>query len=120
VLFLSFGCAYAGTALFFTTYFICMRGYTDSAAAQLAGYSNGIAIVGYLAAAWVGEYVITQRTTFAIWCAPGAPALVDLMWLPRERWQHLALFALAGAFFYGSIAVGIVHCSGAVRSRARQ
>jgi MFS family permease len=105
VLFLSFGCAYAGTAFFFPTYFMSVRGYTDSEAAQLVGYSNGIAIFGYLAAAWVGEYVITRRNTFAIWCALGALALVGLMWLPRERWQDLALFALTGAFFYGSNAV---------------
>jgi MFS family permease len=105
VLFLAFGCAYAGTAFFFPTYFMTVRGYTAAEAAQLVGYSNGIAIVGYLAAAWIGEYVITRRNTFAIWCVLGAIALIGLMWLPRERWQDLTLFALTGAFFYGSNAV---------------
>ncbi|NBW88976.1 MAG: hypothetical protein EBR51_03540 [Gammaproteobacteria bacterium] len=32
-------------------------------------------------------------------------ALVALMWWPTERWQDLTLFALTGAFFYGSNAV---------------
>ncbi len=105
VLFLSFGCTYAGTAFFFPTYFMTVRGYTAAEATQLVGYSNGIAIVGYLAAAWIGEYVITRRNTFAIWCTLGALALIGLMWLPRERWQDLALFALTGAFFYGSNSV---------------
>lgn len=105
VLFLAFGCAYAGTAFFFPTYFMEVRGYTPAEAAQLVGMSNGIAIVGYLAAAYIGEYLITRRNTFAIWCALGAAALLALMWVPQQRWQDLALFGLTGAFFYGSNAV---------------
>jgi MFS family permease len=105
MLFLSFGSAYAGTAFFFPTYFMQVRGYTASEATQLVGLSNGIAIFGYLAAAWVGEYKLTRRNTFAIWCTAGAGALIALMWLPQARWHDLALFALTGAFFYGSNAV---------------
>jgi MFS family permease len=105
VLFLSFGCAYAGTAFFFPTYFIEVRGYSPAEATQLVGFSNGIAIVGYLAAAWVGEYRLPRRDTFALWTVLGALALIALMWLPETRWQDLALFGLTGAFFYGSNAV---------------
>jgi MFS family permease len=105
VLFFSFGCAYAGTAFFFPTYFIEVRGYSPADATQLVGFSNGIAIVGYLAAAWVGEYRLPRRDTFAIWTVLGAIALIGLMWLPETRWQDLALFGLTGAFFYGSNAV---------------
>lgn len=105
VLFFAFGCAYAGTAFFFPTYFMTVRGYTQAQAAQLVGLSNGIAVLGYLTAAVVGEYLITRRNTYAIWCALGAVALLGLLWLPRERWQDLALFALTAAFFYGSNAV---------------
>ena len=46
-----------------------------------------------------------RRNTFAVWCLLGAVALVALMWWPTERWQDLTLFALTGAFFYGSNAV---------------
>ena len=105
LLFLTFGCAYAGTAFFFPTYFMEVRGYTPAEAAHLVGLSNGIAIVGYLAAAYVGEFLLTRRNTFAIWCALGAIALLGLMWIPQQRWQDLALFGLTGAFFYGSNAV---------------
>ena len=105
VLFFSFGCAYAGTAFFFPTYFIEVRGYSPAEATQLVGFSNGIAIVGYLAAAWVGEYRLPRRDTFALWTLLGAVALIALMWLPETRWQDLALFGLTGAFFYGSNAV---------------
>ncbi|MFZ9871510.1 MAG: MFS transporter [Steroidobacteraceae bacterium] len=105
ILFFAFGCAYAGTAFFFPTYFMEVRGYSQSEAAQLVGLSNGIAIFGYLAAAYVGEYWMPRRDTFALWTVLGAAALVALMWLPQERWQDLALFGLTGAFFYGSNAV---------------
>jgi MFS family permease len=105
VLFFAFGCAYAGTAFFFPTYFITVRGYSQAEAAQLVGLSNGIAIFGYLAAAWVGEYRMPRRDTFALWTVLGAIALVALMWIPQARWQDLALYGLTGAFFYGSNAV---------------
>jgi MFS family permease len=105
VLFFTFGCAYAGTAFFFPTYFAEVRGYTPAEAARIVGLSNLIAVIGYLGAAWVGEYLMPRRNTFALWCLLGAIALVGLMWLPQERWQDLLLFALTAAFFYGSNAV---------------
>jgi len=105
VLFFSFGCAYAGTAFFFPTYFASVRGYTQAEATWLVGLANLIAIFGYLGAAWVGEYVLPRRNTFALWCLLGALALVGLMWLPSERWHDLVLFGLTTAFFYGSNAV---------------
>lgn len=105
VLFFAFGSAYAGTAFFFPTYFMQVRGYSEAEATQLVGLSNGIAIIGYLAAAYFGEYVLSRRNTFAIWCVLGTFALIALMWLPSLRWHDLVLFALTGAFFYGSNAV---------------
>lgn len=105
LLFFAFGCAYAGTAFYFPTFFVTVRGYTPSDAAALVGLSNGIAVLGYLSAAFIGEYVWTRRNTYAAWCALGAVALVGLLWLPQTRTQDLVFFALTGAFFYGSNAV---------------
>ena len=105
VLFFTFGCAYAGTAFYFPTFFMSVRGYTQAQAATLVGLSNGIAVFGYLAAAAVGEYVWTRRNTYALWCALGAAALLGLVWIPDTHWQDLAFFALTAAFFYGSNAV---------------
>jgi len=104
-MFLAFGCAYAGTAFYFPTFFIEVRGYSPAEAAWLVGLSNGVAIAGYLLAAAVGEFVTTRRNTFVIWCGVGAAMLLCLLWLPRERWHDLLLFALTTSFFYGSNAV---------------
>lgn len=105
VLFLSFGCAYAGSAFYFPTFFMQVRGYSGADAAWLVGLSNGIAIVGYLTAAFVGEFVTTRRTTFVIWCLLGAVALLAFLWLPTQRWHDAVLFALTTSFFYGTNAV---------------
>ncbi|MCZ8130811.1 MAG: MFS transporter [Steroidobacteraceae bacterium] len=104
-MFLAFGCAYAGSAFYFPTFFMEVRGYTAAEAAWLVGLSNGIAIAGYLLAAAVGEFVITRRNTFVLWCAIGAAMLLMLLWLPQARWHDLLLFALTTSFFYGSNAV---------------
>jgi MFS family permease len=104
-LFLSFGCAYAGTAFYFPTFFMEVRGYSSADAAWLVGLSNGIAIAGYLSAAAVGEYWITRRNTFALWCTLGTLALLAFLWLPAQRWHDVVLFALTTSFFYGTNAV---------------
>lgn len=105
VMFLSFGCAYAGTAFYFPSFFMEVRGYSSADAAWLVGLSNGIAVIGYMSAAVVGEWFMTRRNTFVVWCALGAVALLALLWLPRERWHDVVLFALTTSFFYGTNAV---------------
>jgi MFS family permease len=105
LLFFAFGCAYAGTAFYFPTYFVSVRGYTPADAAALVGSSNGIAVLGYLLAAVVGEYFWNRRNTYALWCALGAVFLLGLMWVPTTHTGDLVFFAITAAFFYGSNAV---------------
>ena len=105
LLFFTFGCAYAGTAFYFPTYFVTVRGYSQADAAALVGSSNGIAVLGYLLAAVVGEYLWNRRNTYALWCVVGAVALLGLMWIPTDHRGDLLFFALTAAFFYGSNAV---------------
>jgi MFS family permease len=105
LLFFAFGCAYAGTAFYFPTFFVSVRGYSQSAATALVGSSNGIAIVGYLSAAVVGEYLWNRRNTYALWCALGALFLLGLMWWANTPLGDLLFFSITAAFFYGSNAV---------------
>jgi len=101
LIFFAYGSAYAGTAFFFPTYFTQARGYTSSGAAYLVGLSYGIAALGYLGAAFVGEFVMTRRNTTALWCALGAVALIALLWLPSTTLHDRILFALTTSFFFG-------------------
>jgi MFS family permease len=101
----AFGGAYAGSAFYFPTFFTEVRGYTPSEAADLVGISNGIGIVGYLLAAYVGEYLITRRNVFIIWALGGALALSGLMWLSDSRLEDMIWYAATAALFYGSLAV---------------
>lgn len=105
VMFFAFGCAYAGTAFYFPTYFTQVRGYTPADATYLVGMSNGISIIGYLGAAYVGEYWMTRRNTAALWCVLGAIALMAMLWLPTLHWHDKVLFAITTTFFYGGNAV---------------
>jgi MFS family permease len=101
----SFGGAYAGSAFYFPTYFTDVRGYTPSEAAELVGTSNGIGIIGYLLAAFVGEYLLTRRNVFVIWALGGALALTGLMWLAETRLEDAIWYDATAALFYGSLAV---------------
>lgn len=101
----AFGGAYAGSAFYFPTFFAEVRGYSPSEAASLVGMSNGIGIVGYLLAAFVGEYILTRRSVFIIWALGGTIALVGLLWFSESRTADTFWYGLTAALFYGSLAV---------------
>ncbi len=105
VTFFCFAGAYAGSAFFFTTFFVSVRHYSPAEAISLVGSSNGVAIVGYLAAALVGEFLLARRTVFIIWVLSGALALLGLLWLPRSHAQDFVFYAIMAGFFYGAAAV---------------
>lgn len=107
-IFFMFGGAYAGSVFFFPTFFTEVRGYTPSGAASLVGLSNGIAIFGYLGAAWVGEALMTRRDVFILWCLGGAVALLGLLWSSSSPLQDTQWFSVTAALFFGSQAVAPV------------
>ncbi len=105
VTFFCFAGAYAGSAFFFTTFFVTVRHYSQTQAISLVGSSNGVAIVGYLAAALVGEFLLERRTVFIVWVLCGALALLGLLWLPRSHDQDFAFYVVMAGLFYGAAAV---------------
>lgn len=104
-MFFSFGGAYAGSVFFFPTYFTQAGGYTEAEAALLVGKSNGIAVFGYLAAAVVGEFLITRRNVYIAWVCGGALGLMMLLWYSNSPGQDLLWFSVTAALFFGSQAV---------------
>ncbi len=105
LLFFTFGGAYAGSAFFFPTFFNQVRGYSPSDAALLVGLSNGIAVLGYVGAALMGEFVLSRRNVFVIWCAVGAAALLGLLWVSGGRTPDMIWYAMMATMFYGTQAV---------------
>ena len=107
-IFFLFGGAYAGSAFFFPLFFVQARHYTAAGAASLVGTSNGIAVFGYMGAALCGEFLITRRSVFVLWCLGGAAALVGLFWLSSGETQDVLWYGATAALFFGSQAVVIV------------
>lgn len=101
----AFGGAYAGSAFFFPTFFAETRGYSQAEAAGLVGLSNGIGIIGYLVAAYAGEYIITRRNVFIIWALSGSLCLLGLLWFSSTGLTDIIWYGLTAALFYGSLAV---------------
>jgi len=108
VLFLAqflFVVAYGGTFQLFPLYFHDARGFDVAGAAFLVGLGNLLAIGGYLLAAWVGEFVLTRRTTVVLWTLAGSACFVWLLWGTDTRGEALVAFSVMCMFFLGVAAV---------------
>ncbi len=108
VLFLAqflFVVAYGGTFQLFPLYFHDARGFDVAGAAFLVGLGNLLAIGGYLLAAWVGEFVLTRRTTVVLWTLAGALCFVWLLWGTDTPGEALVAFSVMCMFFLGVAAV---------------
>jgi len=108
VLFLAqflFVVAYGGTFQLFPLYFHDARGFDVADAAFLVGLGNLLAIGGYALAAWVGEFVLTRRTTVVLWTLAGAACFVWLLWGTDTRGEALVAFSVMCMFFLGVAAV---------------
>ena len=101
----SFVIAYGGSALLFPTYFMETRDLSIGSSAALVGLGNGISILGYLAAALVGEFLLSRRNTVVLWTLAGALSFVWLIWGTSGYWDSLIAFGVMSTFFYGAAAV---------------
>ena len=97
--------AYGGSALLFPTYFMEARDLSIGSSASLVGLGNGISVFGYLAAALVGEFLLTRRDTVVVWTLAGAAAFMWLIWGTNGYWDSLVAFGVMSTFFYGAAAV---------------
>jgi MFS transporter, putative metabolite:H+ symporter len=97
--------AYGGTFQLFPLYFHDARGFDVAEAAFLVGLGNLVAIGGYALAAWVGEFVLTRRTTVVIWTLAGSGCFVWLLWGTTTPGEALLAFSVMCVFFLGVAAV---------------
>ena len=97
--------AYGGSSIFLPTYLAEARGFAQSDATYIVGFGNAVAVIGYFLAAFVGEFVLTRRTTVTIWTLLGAATFLCLVWFTSGFWDTLIVFCIASTFFYGTAAV---------------
>jgi MFS family permease len=97
--------AYGGSSFLLPTYLAEHRGMPLSTAAYIVGLGNAFSIIGYVAAAFIGEFVLTRRTTVVLFTLLGAAGFLAMIWLPTGTLDTLLLFGLMSIFFYGTAAV---------------
>jgi MFS family permease len=97
--------AYGGTFQLFPLYFHDARGFDGAEAAFLVGRGDLVALGGYALAAWVGEFVLTRRTTVVIWTLAGSGCFVWLLWGTTTPGEALLAFSVMCVFFLGVAAV---------------
>ena len=97
--------AYGGSSVFFPTYLVESRGLPIGSSTLLVGVGNAVAVLGYVAAAVVGEFYLSRRTTVVVWTLLGTAALLFLVWGTAGYWQTLVGFSVMSMFFYGTAAV---------------
>ena len=86
---------------------------------MLIGAGNLIGVLGYVLAAWVGEFVWTRRTTVVIWTLLGALMFQVVIWLPRNWTELLLAYGVMSMFFYGSAAVKFAYLAEVFPTRLR-
>ena len=97
--------AYAASIFLFPSYLREARGFEAFDFSVLIGAGNAIGILGYVLAAWVGEFVLTRRDTVVIWTLTGAVLFQVLVWWADDFTRLLWVYGLMSMFFYGSAAV---------------
>lgn len=99
------GGAYAGLAFYLPTFLNEVRGYEMATSAKIVGLSYAIGIFGYIAASFVGEFLLSRKVTIVLWCWLGAVALVGFIWLPRSPLEDILLCGLMAFFSFGTAAI---------------
>jgi len=97
--------AYGVSAVWLPTYLFDSRGMAQSDATYIVGIANGVAVIGYFIAAYVGEFLLTRRTTVTIWTLLGAGSFLCMIWLTSGYWDTLIVLCVTTTFFYGTAAV---------------
>jgi MFS family permease len=97
--------AYGGSAIYFPTFFVEARGLKLDSSAYLVGLGNAVGVLGYIMAAFTGEFLLTRRTTVVIWTLLGAAAFMVLIWGTTGFTETIVAFAVMTMFFYGTAAV---------------
>ena len=111
--------AYAASIFLFPSFLRDVRGLDAFNFSLLIGAGNGIGVLGYVLAAWIGEHVWTRRNTVVLWTLLGSILFQVLVWVPETFGDILFVYALMSMFFYGSAAVKFAYLAEVFPTRIR-
>lgn len=111
--------AYAASIFLFPSFLREVRQLDTFDFSLLIGAGNGIGVLGYVLAAWIGERVWTRRNTVVLWTLLGSVLFQVLVWVPTTFSQILWVYALMSMFFYGSAAVKFAYLAEIFPTRIR-
>ena len=94
-----------GSTILLNAYFQEFRGWTPAEAVKLVGLSYLVGSIGYVLAAFVGEFYLKRRNVSIIWAWLGSLAFTALIWLTSGFWPTMVTYCLMTFFFYGTTAV---------------
>ena len=94
-----------GSTILLVAYFRESLGWDAEMAIQTVGFSFGVGAFGYVAAAFVGEFLISRRNTIVIWAICGGLAFAAMLWIAEGWGQIMVSFGIMTFFFYGAYAV---------------
>ncbi len=111
--------AYAGSIFLFPSYLADSRGFESADFSLLIGAGNAIGILGYILAAFTGEFWLTRRNTVVLWTMLGAITFQAVVWLTTDFTNLLFTYGLMSMFFYGSAAVKFAYLAEVFPTRLR-
>jgi hypothetical protein len=113
LLFFTFGCAYAGTAFFFPTYFMSVRGYSQIGSRATRSDSQRRDRDRRLSRRRLGRRISPNapRHFCVVVSARRRSHFVALVWLPTARWQDLHLVRTDPARSFTAATPSSVRCS---------
>lgn len=111
--------AYAASIFLFPSFLREARGLEVFDFSLLIGAGNAIGVLGYILAAFTGEFLITRRNTVIIWTLLGAVIFQVLVWWARDFREMLMVYGLMSMFFYGSAAVKFAYLAEVFPTRLR-
>lgn len=111
--------AYAASIFLFPSFLREARGMQTFDFSVLIGAGNAIGILGYILAAFIGEFVITRRNTVVIWTLLGGVLFQVLVWGTDSFTQVLLVYGAMSMFFYGSAAVKFAYLAEVFPTRLR-
>lgn len=111
--------AYGGAFIFGPTYFHEERGFDIGGTATLVGLSNLIGVFGYVAAAWVGEFYLSRRTTTIVWTLLGSFFFVVFLRMTSGYWESMIAFSVMTMFLLGTAAVKFAYIAELFPTRLR-